>query len=192
LQQYVGFEVITAVVMKSSVFWDITPCGPLKVNRHFGGTFRLHLHGRRISQARNQHESKWQAERILRPWRRQHVPPKRRLTFNRLHGVISQKIAHFNHEGDHERYVYCNTFQKCKFCARLTFDRWIYRCTGSDGHPWHKLATVRTSNERGDARVTEDWLIDCRAVNSYRRRIMHVFLHFDWPEENKCMNYTSH
>jgi hypothetical protein len=28
----VGFEVITAVVMKSSIFWDITPCNPLKFN----------------------------------------------------------------------------------------------------------------------------------------------------------------
>jgi hypothetical protein len=28
----VGFEVLTAVVMKSSIFWDITPCSPLKVN----------------------------------------------------------------------------------------------------------------------------------------------------------------
>jgi hypothetical protein len=24
--------------MKSSIFWDITPCGPLKVNLRFGGT----------------------------------------------------------------------------------------------------------------------------------------------------------
>jgi hypothetical protein len=29
--------------MKSSVFWDITPCSLLKVNRRFGGTCRLHL-----------------------------------------------------------------------------------------------------------------------------------------------------
>jgi hypothetical protein len=35
---YIGFEVLTAVVMKSSIFWDITPCSLLKVNRHFGGT----------------------------------------------------------------------------------------------------------------------------------------------------------
>jgi hypothetical protein len=32
------FEVLTAVVMKSSVFWDITPCNPVKVNRRSGGT----------------------------------------------------------------------------------------------------------------------------------------------------------
>jgi hypothetical protein len=31
--------------MLSSVFWDITPCSPLKVSRCFGGTCRLHLQG---------------------------------------------------------------------------------------------------------------------------------------------------
>jgi hypothetical protein len=30
--QYAEFEVLTAMVMKSSVFWDITSCSPLKVN----------------------------------------------------------------------------------------------------------------------------------------------------------------
>jgi hypothetical protein len=30
---FVGFEVLTVVVMKSTVFWDIKPCSPLKVNR---------------------------------------------------------------------------------------------------------------------------------------------------------------
>jgi hypothetical protein len=28
----VGFEVLTAMVMKSTIFWDITLCNPLKVN----------------------------------------------------------------------------------------------------------------------------------------------------------------
>jgi hypothetical protein len=27
--------------MMSSIFWDITPCSPLKVNRRFGGTYPL-------------------------------------------------------------------------------------------------------------------------------------------------------
>jgi hypothetical protein len=36
------------------------------------------------------------ARLILRPWRwSQYVPPKRRLTFNELHGVTSQKILLF-------------------------------------------------------------------------------------------------
>jgi hypothetical protein len=30
---YVGFEVLTALVMKSSLFWAITPCSPFEVNQ---------------------------------------------------------------------------------------------------------------------------------------------------------------
>jgi hypothetical protein len=43
----VGFEVLTAVVMKSTIFWDITPCSPLSIHRRFGGTYRFHLQGRK-------------------------------------------------------------------------------------------------------------------------------------------------
>jgi hypothetical protein len=32
----VGVEVITGMIMKSSIFWNITACSPLKVNRSFG------------------------------------------------------------------------------------------------------------------------------------------------------------
>jgi hypothetical protein len=52
----VGFEVLTAVVAKSNIFWDITPCSPLKVNQRFGGTYRLYLQGRRISRAKDRRE----------------------------------------------------------------------------------------------------------------------------------------
>jgi hypothetical protein len=47
---------LRSVVMKISIFWDITPCSLVKVNRHFGGTYCLHLQGRRISQTKNQHQ----------------------------------------------------------------------------------------------------------------------------------------
>jgi hypothetical protein len=50
---YAGFEVLTVVIMKISVFWDITQRSSLKVKQSFEGTCRLHRHGRRISQARN-------------------------------------------------------------------------------------------------------------------------------------------
>jgi hypothetical protein len=33
---YVGFEVLTAVTRKSSIYWDATPCSPAKVNVQFG------------------------------------------------------------------------------------------------------------------------------------------------------------
>jgi hypothetical protein len=40
-----GFEVLTAVVMRSSVFWDITPCSPLKATdvseEHVASIFRV-------------------------------------------------------------------------------------------------------------------------------------------------------
>jgi hypothetical protein len=50
---FVGFEVLTSVTMKSSVFWDITPCSLVKVSRCFRGTYEyhLHLHDQRVNQA---------------------------------------------------------------------------------------------------------------------------------------------
>jgi hypothetical protein len=44
---YAWFEVFIAVTMKNAVFWDVAPCRSC-VNRRFGGTYRLHLHGRKI------------------------------------------------------------------------------------------------------------------------------------------------
>jgi hypothetical protein len=68
------------------------PCSPLKFNRRFGRIYRLHLQGRRISTA----WKRFRARLILRPWRwRRYVLPKRLLTLNGRHGVISQKIAPF-------------------------------------------------------------------------------------------------
>jgi hypothetical protein len=55
--QHVGFEVLTAVVVKNSVFCDVILGGPLK-NRL---TCRMNMSppssGRRLSEARNQHEA---------------------------------------------------------------------------------------------------------------------------------------
>jgi hypothetical protein len=42
---------------KSSVFWNITPCRPLKVNVSFRGTCRLHIQGWGESKARNQYQA---------------------------------------------------------------------------------------------------------------------------------------
>jgi hypothetical protein len=72
-QYVVGFEVFTAVVMKSITFWDMTPCSPSSFNLHFGGTYRFQLQGRRNKFSKNQLESRWQAR----------------------HGVISQKMVLF-------------------------------------------------------------------------------------------------
>jgi hypothetical protein len=34
-------------IMKTTIFWDITASSSFSVNRRFGGTYRLHLQGRR-------------------------------------------------------------------------------------------------------------------------------------------------
>jgi hypothetical protein len=62
----VGFEVLTAVVMKSTVFWDITPCSPLSVDRRFGETSPPSS-ASNIKRTRNQGEGRWQAEFCLPP-----------------------------------------------------------------------------------------------------------------------------
>jgi hypothetical protein len=49
---YVGFQVLTVVSMKSIIFWVVTPCSPLKVNRRFGGACRF----QRIRQVSNQQD----------------------------------------------------------------------------------------------------------------------------------------
>jgi hypothetical protein len=43
-------EIFTAALTESSIFRDITPYISLKVDRRFGGAFRLHR-GRKVSQA---------------------------------------------------------------------------------------------------------------------------------------------
>jgi hypothetical protein len=81
--------------MKSSVFWDIIPCSPLKVKQRFRGTWHVHLQD-------------WEIALLaaclmlvsclayLQHWRwRQNVPLKHWFTFNGLHSIIFQKIEFF-------------------------------------------------------------------------------------------------
>jgi hypothetical protein len=71
--------------INSSIFWDVTPCSRLKVNRSFGETYRLHLQGWRVNQEINQHEA----------GRKTSFISLFRLAFRGLHGVISHKIQLF-------------------------------------------------------------------------------------------------
>jgi hypothetical protein len=54
----VRFEVLTTMVLKGSIFWDITSCCPLRINRRFGGTCRLKLKTRIKNQDKKQRESR--------------------------------------------------------------------------------------------------------------------------------------
>jgi hypothetical protein len=59
LTEFLAYEVLTAVINKNFILWFITPCSQLKVNRRFGGIYRLHIQSRRICPARNQRGSRW-------------------------------------------------------------------------------------------------------------------------------------
>jgi hypothetical protein len=48
-----GFRFSQRWLWRVLVLWDIRPCSPLKVSRHFGGTYHLRLKGRTICRARN-------------------------------------------------------------------------------------------------------------------------------------------
>jgi hypothetical protein len=68
LSQYLGFEVLTVMVMKSFIHWDIKSCSLLSqpmLRRNMSPPFS----GSKISQARNKHETGGKHS-------------------NRLHGVI--------------------------------------------------------------------------------------------------------
>jgi hypothetical protein len=57
-----SWNISQTVSVKSVIFWDMTLCSMLSCNRRFGGTYRLHLHGRRTNFSKNQQVSRWQAE----------------------------------------------------------------------------------------------------------------------------------
>jgi hypothetical protein len=83
--------IIFHLIWRYIMFCDITPSSPLKGNQRFGGACRLHLQGL-INQEIIQHETCSNQS----PWRRRrHISLKNTLTFNRLHGIMSQKIEFF-------------------------------------------------------------------------------------------------
>jgi hypothetical protein len=94
----VGFQGLTTVAVKNYIFWNITLCSPVRINRRFGGTYRLHLQSRRINQTGFQHEAgrKQLCFCLLHSGYLTGLPfdisQKRRLTFIGLHDIIFQKI----------------------------------------------------------------------------------------------------
>lgn len=74
--EYIKFEILTAVIMRSSIFWNITSCCQMKVVGGSGGTFRLYLQVKRMRQAKKQYEV---GSKLCSTW----------LTFKELYSVIS-------------------------------------------------------------------------------------------------------
>jgi hypothetical protein len=102
-----------SAIIKSSFFWVIMPCSPLKVNRNFGGTYRHYLQGLKISQARKQLEVGSKQSFMLvscsaySSTLKMNVPPKRRLTFQRTiqRYILKVKTLH-NHHCDNLKFCH--------------------------------------------------------------------------------------
>jgi hypothetical protein len=54
---FLGFEIITEVTMKCTVFWDMTLCSLVDIYRRFGGPYCLCLQVRRLSRVGIQQDS---------------------------------------------------------------------------------------------------------------------------------------
>jgi hypothetical protein len=80
----VGFQVLTEMV----IFWDITPCSPSQINRHFEGRGHLCLQGQKICEARNLHG----VSTVLRLWKRRQCFLQMPVDLGRIKGIISQKV----------------------------------------------------------------------------------------------------
>jgi hypothetical protein len=84
-------EVQNEALENRSIFWDMTPCNPTKVNPCFGVTYHLHLQGRRISLLR----ASFLRFLFFRPEDGSDMFRRNVDWFARLHGVIFQKIRFF-------------------------------------------------------------------------------------------------
>jgi hypothetical protein len=81
--------------MTITIFWDITPCSPLKVNRRFEVTYLLHIQGRKTLLA-TCFDAGFCLGAFLDPeYGGEYFPAKRVLTFNGQHKVIAHKTALF-------------------------------------------------------------------------------------------------
>jgi hypothetical protein len=82
--------VTTAEIMKSAVFWVLTPCN-LEKSQRFGGRYNPYLQGRSESRKKNR---MWQASlRLLfEPEKRSYVYLHRKFwAFTEIHGVRTAK-----------------------------------------------------------------------------------------------------
>jgi hypothetical protein len=50
------FEVLAVVIMNITAVYNITPCSPVEVHLHLGGTYYFHLQDRKFSQGSSQEE----------------------------------------------------------------------------------------------------------------------------------------
>jgi hypothetical protein len=90
--EYVRFEVLTAVIMNVTIIWDIAPYSPY-VNRRFGETYHFNFRSRKSAEQ----ETSVQQVATQNLKMQLYVSPQRRFAY-RPHGAISQKMATYGNE----------------------------------------------------------------------------------------------
>jgi hypothetical protein len=81
-----GFCVLTVVVIKISILWDVTPCSLLKTNGHIGGT---------VSDCYLLHDG-FVPGLMFDPEDENECSSKIYIFFNGIHGVIFRKVELFS------------------------------------------------------------------------------------------------
>jgi hypothetical protein len=88
-------KIYMKITKKGPIFWDITVSSPLKFNRRFGRICHFHLQDRRKNQTRKEQATDFAICFMLVIKMGRRVPPKRKLNFDGLQGVISHKMRPF-------------------------------------------------------------------------------------------------
>jgi hypothetical protein len=78
---FVGFDILTVVATKTTIFWAVAPCSSVQAHRRFGVTYCFHFEG--CSKPSN------------KPAGGRRQAPKRRLTSTELRRVTSKKTGLF-------------------------------------------------------------------------------------------------
>jgi hypothetical protein len=88
----------TNIHIRNYILWDMTSCSHLKANQRFGGTCRLHLHCRSLSEGRNQREADSKLDFFLGlvsdPEDRGNYIPEDRTLYNHAMRTSNPKYTH--------------------------------------------------------------------------------------------------
>jgi hypothetical protein len=148
--------------MKVAVFWDVALCGPY-VNRHFRGTYRLHLQGRKLAE---QETGMQQVPRQLLHATQCYIPEDDNVhvstflvptSLQLIAGIAFQQVLHLL-SGDSEDHAVL----LCCFFMHLSKKAWLLLGTGIPHGP-----TAYVLTREGEQHKFSYWLWDPASGQRY-------------------------